>query len=73
MKLSEKQPRRQLTKHIADFDEKDYYNIDQLAKITTDCLSGPEFRMTSGNAEFLLDAVHAEIKRINRVHGKKRV
>lgn len=71
MKLSEKQPRWQLTKHIADFNEKDYYNIDQLAKITTDHLSGPEFHMTSGNAEFLLDAVHAEIKRINRVHGKK--
>lgn len=71
-KLSEKQPRRQLTKHIADFDVKDYYNIDQLAKITTDRLSGPEFGMTSGNAEFLLDAVRAEIKKIDRVHGKKR-
>ena len=70
-KLSEKQPRRQLTKYIADFDEKDYYNIDQLAKITTDRLSGPEFGMTSGNAEFLLDAVNAEIKKINRLRGKK--
>jgi hypothetical protein len=71
MKLSERQPRRQLTKHIADFNAKDYYNIDQLAKITTDRLSGPEFGMTSGNAEFLLDAVHAEIKKINCIRGKK--
>ena len=71
-KLSEKQPRHQLTKYIADFDEKDYYNIDQLAKITTDRLSGPEFGMTSGNAEFLLHAVNAEIKKINRLRGKKR-
>ena len=39
-KLLEKQPRYQLTKHIADFNEKNYYNIDQLAKITTDRLSG---------------------------------
>ena len=28
--------------------------------------------MTSGNAEFLLDAVNAEIKKINRLRGKKR-
>ena len=35
-------------------------------------LEGPEFRMSAGNAAFLVDEVEKEIKRVDRANGKSK-
>jgi len=69
-KLHERNPRRLLNKHISDFEGKDYYNIDEIVKLTEERLTGPDFDMTPGNVQFLIASVRNEMKRIDK--GKKR-
>lgn len=58
------------SRHISTFEEKDFYNIDEVAHITAERLSSEEFGFTAGNAQFFLDAIRKEIKRVDRAARK---
>ena len=68
-KLDQKQPQRSLSRHFNIFEDKDFYNINELVNISAERLS-EEFGFTSGNAAFFLDAVSKEMKRINHLLRK---
>lgn len=68
-KLDLKQPQRSLSRHFNIFEDKDFYNINEVVNIAAERLSG-EFGFTAGNAQFFLDAVSKEMKRINRTLRK---
>jgi hypothetical protein len=68
--LTEQQPKRALSRHAAEFDLKDFYQIDELLTLSVEHLSSPEFGMTSGNAQFLWDAVGMEVKQVDRASGR---
>ena len=65
-KLDQKQPQRSLSRHFNIFEEKDFYNINEVVNIAAERLSSQEFGFTAGNAQFFLDAVSKEMKHINR-------
>jgi hypothetical protein len=44
--------------------------VDEIAGITYDCLTTDPFKMTPGNAEFLLKAIDREVKRVKSVREK---
>lgn len=69
-KLDLKQPQRSLSRHFNIFEEKDFYNINEVVNIAAERLSSEEFGFTAGNAHFFLDAVSKEIKRINNALKK---
>jgi hypothetical protein len=56
---------------VDDFELMDFYHIDEIAKVSIECLSSAEFGVTAGNAQFIADAVKAEIKHIDHTLGKK--
>lgn len=68
--LDERHAQRGLSRHFNVFEEKDFYNINEVANITSERLSSEEFGFTSGNAQFFLDAIRKEMKRIDRVVRK---
>jgi len=70
-KLDVKNSKRNLVRHINDFESKDFYTIDEVAKLTNDSLCS-QFGFTIGNAQFFLAEVQKEIKHIDRAHGKSR-
>jgi len=65
-------PRRALSGYTTIFDEKDFYHIDEVMRMGKEGLEGPEFRMSVGNAAFLVDEVEKEIKRVDRANGKSK-
>lgn len=70
-KLDEKYPKRNLIRHADDFESKDFYTIDEVAKLSNDSLCA-QFNFTIGNAQFFLAEIQKEIKRTDRAHGKSR-
>jgi hypothetical protein len=70
-KLDQQHPRRQLLPYVDEFEKKDFYHIDEITKISTECLTGVEFHLSAGNAQFIVDAAKAEMKRIDRSLGKR--
>jgi hypothetical protein len=72
-RLDEKHVQRGLSRHFNTFEGKDFYNIDELANISVERLSAIEFGLSAGNAQFFLDAIHKEMKQIDRARkGKSR-
>jgi hypothetical protein len=71
-KLDKQHPRRLLLPYVEDFEQKDFYHIDEIVKLSMECLTGAEFHLSAGNAQFIVDAAKAEMKRIDRSQGKKR-
>lgn len=49
-KLDQKQAQCNLSHHIKIFEEKDFYNINEVANIAAKRLSSEEFGFTAGNA-----------------------
>jgi len=58
-------PRRNLTWYALQFESMDFYNIDEIAKLLVERLSGDEFGLTAGNAQFLWNEVNTEMKRVD--------
>ena len=69
-KLDQKQAQCNLSHHIKIFEEKDFYNINEVANIAAKRLSSEEFGFIAGNAQFFLDAVSKEIKHIDHASRK---
>jgi hypothetical protein len=69
-KLNTLYPRHGLEQYISIFDEKDFHNIDEIARMGKTGLEGPEFWMSAGNAVFLVDAVEKEMKKVDCLNGK---
>jgi hypothetical protein len=65
--LVEKNTRRKaLADAVIRFETLDFYNIDEIADFSEGRLTGKEFELSPGNAQFLLREVKAEMKRIHR-------
>jgi len=65
-----KYPRRAALAYSATrFEALDFYNINEIADFTEDRLTGTEFELSPGNAQFLIQEVKAEMK---RMRGRKR-
>ncbi|EEB88917.1 hypothetical protein MPER_13052 [Moniliophthora perniciosa FA553] len=69
--LHERHPRRNLNNFIDVFESKDFYNIDELSKLTIDQLTSSEFGLSMGNAQFLLGRITKEMKEVDK-HRKNR-
>jgi hypothetical protein len=67
--LDSQHPQCMLARYIDTFGAADFYNISSL---TTQELMGPGFYLSVGNASFLLKEVKKEMKRADKVRGKKR-
>jgi hypothetical protein len=48
----------------------DYWHVDELATMSREDLTGSNFGMTPGNANFVINAARAEVKQTDR--GAKR-
>ena len=70
--LATHHPKRWLSRYTDTFTAADFYNIDDIASLSPQELIGGQFELTFGNATFLLKEVKNEMKRIDRVNGKKR-
>jgi hypothetical protein len=64
--LNDRHPIHALVTYHHNFELMDYYHVDELARMAEADLTGPDFRMTSGNAKFLLREVREEVRRIER-------
>lgn len=69
--LDQKHPRCNLLKYVNNFELMDFYHIDKIAKVSIECLSSAEFGVTAGNAQFISNAIKADIKHIDHILGKK--
>ena len=69
--LDEKHVQCRLSRHFNTFEGKDFYNIDELVNISVERLSAIEFGLSAGNAQFFLDAIHKEMKHIDRARKGK--
>jgi hypothetical protein len=54
-------PQRGLSIYAATFEAVDFYNIDELSTLSEERLTTPEFKMSLGNARFLLKEIKAEM------------
>jgi hypothetical protein len=60
--LNNRHPLRTLVAYQSNFEHLDYYHIDELAWMAEADLTGLDFKMTSGNAKFLLREAHNEVR-----------
>jgi len=44
----------------------DYYHVDELVWMAKADLTGPDFRMTSGNTTFLLKEAYEEVRHVEQ-------
>jgi hypothetical protein len=65
-------PLRMLTDSIFTFTSNDYFYIDEVIALTKEELMGPEFKLSGGNAKFILGQVDDETRRIEHVTGRRR-
>ncbi|KAJ7487162.1 hypothetical protein FB451DRAFT_1392007 [Mycena latifolia] len=65
--LSKHHPKRNLTQYIHQFDDLDFYNIDEILKLQTAEELTRVVGVSTGNASFLLAQVKAEMKRVDRI------
>ena len=64
--LNDRHPVRALAAYHNNFELMDYYHVDELARMAEADLTGLDFRMTSGNAKFLLKEAREEVRRVER-------
>jgi hypothetical protein len=64
--LNDRHPVCALATYHNNFKLMDYYHIDELARMAEADLTGPDFRMTSGNAKFLLKEAHEEVRHVEQ-------
>ena len=60
--LNDRNPVHALATYHNHFEAMYYYHVDELAQMAEAHLTGPDFRMTSGNAKFLLKEAHEEVR-----------
>ncbi|KAJ7763530.1 hypothetical protein DFH07DRAFT_956341 [Mycena maculata] len=60
------QPRRHLLDSIPRFEELDFYNIDEIAKLGTAEKLSSVAGISLGNSTYILEQVRGEMKRVNR-------
>jgi hypothetical protein len=60
--LNDRHPVHALATYHNNFESIDYYHVDELARMAEVDLTGPDFRMTSGNTKFLLKEAHEDIR-----------
>ncbi|KAF8205947.1 hypothetical protein K438DRAFT_1931764 [Mycena galopus ATCC 62051] len=65
-KLDQFHPKRDLLKYIPLFEELDFFNIDEIAKLETATALRGAMNISLGNATFLLEQVRGEMKRADR-------
>ncbi|KAJ7737416.1 hypothetical protein DFH07DRAFT_966471 [Mycena maculata] len=63
------QPRRHLLDSIPRFEELDFYNIDEIAKLGTAEKLSSVARISLGNSTYILEQVRGEMKRVDRARG----
>jgi len=66
----QKNTQRGLSRYFNVFEDKNFYSIYELTKISAETLSS-EFGFSSGNAQFFLEAISNEIKRVDRAKKSK--
>jgi hypothetical protein len=64
--LNNRYPVHALVTYHNHFESMDYYHVDELAQMAEADLTGPDFRMTSGNTKFLLKEAREEIRHVER-------
>ena len=66
--LGDQQPRRAaaLVELGHTLVEKDFYNIDEIQHFTTEKYVS-EYKISEGNAQFVVDSIRREMKRIRRL------
>jgi hypothetical protein len=64
--LHEYHPKRHLLDYVDRFEDLDYYNIDEIAKLGSADSLANLVGITHGNAAFLLQKIKDEMKRIDR-------
>jgi hypothetical protein len=70
--LVQRHPHRSsLSSLTYSFEAQDLYSINEIATFSEDKLRS-EFDVTLGNAQFILEQVKKEIKRVDRINQKKR-
>ena len=70
--LTEIHPRRKLNAFIAAFDTQDYFYINEIIDISVERLTGLDFNMSAGNADFLHREVTKEVKHVDDKHVRER-
>ncbi|KAJ7782938.1 hypothetical protein B0H16DRAFT_1447174 [Mycena metata] len=63
------QPRRNLLNCIPLFEELDFYNIDEIAKLKTPQQLTNVVQLSLGNATYIMEQVKAEMKRVDRARA----
>ncbi|KAJ7749452.1 hypothetical protein B0H16DRAFT_1725099 [Mycena metata] len=63
------QPRRNLLNCILLFEELDFYNIDEIAKLKTPQQLTTVVQLSLGNATYIMEPVKAEMKRVDRARA----
>jgi hypothetical protein len=69
-RLGARYPKRGLEAHIINFESRDYYQVDELVRISSSELTSHTFGFTSGNAAFLLEEARKEVKRVDKTIRK---
>ena len=64
--------RCKLDAFIAAFNTQDYYYINKIIDISVERLTGPDFNMSTGNADFLHREATKEVKCIDNKHARER-
>jgi hypothetical protein len=72
-KLDKEHPRRNLMQCANDFERMDFYHINEIITISVERLCSAEFGLTAGNAQFIIETLKAEVKRIDRTRRKSRI
>ncbi|KAJ7586940.1 hypothetical protein C8J56DRAFT_1051238 [Mycena floridula] len=65
--------RRDFERYKDTFESKDYFQIDEIAHLSADTLTGPGFGMSAGNADFFLKALGKKIRKTReRIQADKK-
>lgn len=72
--LAELNPERNLLRYLQSFKDEDFYHLDDIhsLKDALGTLTAPPIKMTIGNATWALKVIEREIKRVDKVMGKRR-
>lgn len=63
------QPRRELLTCISQFDNLDFFNIDEIAKLQTPQELARVAEISLGNATYIMEQVKGEMKRVDRARA----
>jgi hypothetical protein len=65
-RLDTRYPIRGLEAHRMNFEARDYYQLDELIRMSPSELTSHAFGLSSGNAAFLLEEARKEVKRVDK-------